>query len=144
MVKERPHDAPHPPQPRRSFRGFPAKYLSAAVPLPQRGRLVWRILFVRLTVTVKAMIVSVLLALINKGNRNKPCPAGEGGPQHQKNANTWSDFLTRLRWMRCIIRMLFHIFANAKGAEQMTQPLSYYINAISIPITPCCACSCTV
>jgi len=38
LVRERPHDAPHPPQPRRSFRGFPAKYLSAAVPLPQRGK----------------------------------------------------------------------------------------------------------
>ena len=34
-----------------------------------------RILFVRLTVTVKAMIVSVLLALVDKDNRNKPCPA---------------------------------------------------------------------
>ena len=76
-----------------------------------------QILFVWLTVTVKEMIVSVLLALIDKDNRNKPCPAGEGGPQRKKNANTWSDFLTRLRWMRCITRTLFHIFANAKGAE---------------------------
>ena len=86
-----------------------------------------RILFVRLTVTVKTMIVSVLLALIDKDNRNKPCPAGEDickqiRPQRKKNANTWSDFLTRLRWMRCITRTLFHIFANAIGAELMTQP----------------------
>ncbi len=57
-----------------------------------------------------------------KDARRKPCPAGEGGPQRKKNANTWSDFLTRLRWMRCITRTLFHIFANAKGAELMTQP----------------------
>ena len=47
------------------------------------ARLSARILFVRLTVTVKAMIVSVLLALIDKDNRNKPCPAGEGGPQRR-------------------------------------------------------------
>ena len=30
-----------------------------------------------MTVTVKAMIVSVLLALIDKDNRNKPSPLGK-------------------------------------------------------------------
>ena len=117
MVEERPHDAPHPPQPRRLLRSAPLRS-----PFPSGARLSARILFVRMTVTVKAMIASVLLALIDKDNRNKPCPAGEGGPQRKKNANTWSDFLTRLRWMRCITRTLFHIFANAIGAELMTQP----------------------
>ena len=120
LVEERPHDAPHPPQPRRLLRSAPLRS-----PFPSGARLSARILFVRMTVTVKAMIASVLLALIDKDNRNKPCPAGEGGPQRKKNANTWSDFLTRLRWMRCITRTLFHIFANAIGAELMTRLLFY-------------------
>ncbi|MBQ5361889.1 MAG: hypothetical protein IIU63_00940 [Clostridia bacterium] len=104
------------------FADFPRNISPLRSPFPSGARLSARILFVWLTVTVKAMIVSVLLALIDKDNRNKPCPAGEDickqiRPQRQKNANTWSDFLTRLRWMRCITRTLFHIFANAKGAE---------------------------
>ena len=52
-------------------------------PFPSGARLSSRIRLVRLTVTVKAMIVSVLLVFIDKGNRNKPCPAGEGGPQRR-------------------------------------------------------------
>ena len=107
------------------FADFPRNISPLRSPFPSGARLSARILFVRLTVTVKAMIVSVLLSLIDKDNRNKPCPAGEGGPQRKKNANTWSDFLTRLRWMRCITRTLFHIFANAIGAELMTQLLFY-------------------
>ena len=55
-----------------------------------------RILFVRLTVTVKAMIVSVLLALIDKDNRNKPCPAGEGGRQIVKSSATL--FSQKFKW----------------------------------------------
>ena len=53
-------------------------------------------------------------------------------PQRKKNANTWSDFLTRLRWMRCITRTLFHIFANAKGAELMTQLLLHLLGDCDI------------
>ena len=100
------------------FADIPRNISPLRSPFHSGVRLSARIRFVKLTITVKAMIVSVLLVFVDKGNRNKPCPAGEGGPQRKKTANTWSDFLTRLRWMRCIKRTLFHIFANAKGLSE--------------------------
>ena len=48
-------------------------------------------------------------------SRCKMRSAGEGGPQRKIIANTWSNYFTRLRWMRCIMRTLFHIFASARG-----------------------------
>ena len=57
------------------FADIPRNISPLRSPFPRGARLSARILFVRLTVTVKAMIVSVLLALIDKDNRNKPYPA---------------------------------------------------------------------
>ncbi len=51
---------------------------------------------------------------VQKGQLKRALSAGEGGPQRKAIANTWSDWRTRLRWVRCIIRTLFHILRKEK------------------------------
>ena len=54
-------------------------------PFPSGARLSARIRFAKLTITVKAMIVSVLLVFVDKGNRNKPSPLGKGDRSGSRN-----------------------------------------------------------
>ena len=66
------------------FADFPRNISPLRSPFPSGARLSARILFVRLTVTVKAMIVSVFLVFIDRGNRNKPSPLEKGDRSGRK------------------------------------------------------------
>ena len=83
-------------------------------PFPSGEGFLARILTVYLSVRVRIFPLSVLLRHRSKGNHDKPCPAGEGGPQRKRILRRIREMIDAVAVDEVPMRTLFHVVKNQK------------------------------